>query len=603
MNVELYDIDGNVEINQRAGVKIFGGCSRTRYPHKSLGLFARGQYGKSTFDAQLFDQKPIHEFETFILRASGDDCRRTLFHDALGQAIIIDKTDIDWQAYRPAVLFFNGQYWGIFNIREKLNEHYVAGNFNVDIDDVNFISSHPERGLRYGNSEDLVKMLDHIENKNLSAPIMYQYVRNKVDINNYLDYQITEIFYGNGDWPGNNIKYWRANNGKYDRWRWIIYDLDGGLRTYRSDRDVLSVATDPYCNCSWPNPPWSTLLFRKLLENEGFRNEFIQRFAWHMNTTFQPDRMVHFIDSMQATIASEIPRHITRWGGQIVPYPESWNRPIFSTMEEWEDAVEDMREFAFDRPYHAESHIRSYFNLSQGMISVRVTSANPEAGILKLNNQLIEGSSHWGRYFKNVPLTVRAMSHIGYKFSHWEFTEIGRVPEIIRNPEVVVDNHLNITLEAHFEPVSDTGPYVIINEINYNSSPDFDPGDWVELYNSRSEPIDLTGWTLKDDNDDHIFTFPDGLDIGPQEFLVVCEDVAAFRILFQNVVEPLGGLDFGFGNGGDAIRLYASDGSLRDMVSYEDDDPWPIPPDGEGPTLELIDADYDNQLPDSWEVS
>jgi hypothetical protein len=237
------------------------------------------------------------------------------------------------------------------------------------------------------------------------------------------------------------------------------------------------------------------------------------------------------------------------------------------------------------------------------MITLTIQSANPEAGILKLNNQSIENNFHTGQYFKNVPITVRAMSHIGYRFSHWVYTEGGSMPEIVKNAEIVIDHNQSIMLEAYFEPDTDTEPHIIINEINYNSHVDFNTGDWIELYNNRNEPVDLSGWTLKDENDDHIFNFPDGLDIDPHGYLVICEDVTAFRMLFPDVKDPIGEMNFRLGNGGDAIRLFAPDGSLRDVVYYEDSEPWPVPPDGEGPTLELVNPDYDNQMPENWVAS
>ncbi|MFC2125344.1 CotH kinase family protein, partial [Bacteroidota bacterium] len=603
VNVEFYDTDGNVEINQRAGIKIFGGCSRTRYPHKSLALYARGEYGKGSFDVQLFDQKPIYEFESFILRASGDDCRSTLFRDALGQAVIVDRTDIDWQAYRPAVVYLNGQYWGIYNIREKLNEHYPAGNYNIDPGDVNMVRGSRGTGVMHGSSDDYVAMMEYIENQDLSSNNVYQYAASRININNYIDYQIAEIYYAQSDWPRGNIKFWRASEGKYDRWRWIMYDLDGCLHSYRSEHNTIELATEPNCHCTWPNPPYATLLFRKMLENKDFRNEFIQRYAWHMNTTFRAARIVHFIDSMQANIAPEIPRHIKRWGGTIVPYPESWIRPIFDSVEEWEGYVDNMRNFAYERQDHAKRHIRDHFYLQNGMMLLTVSSAQPEAGMVKLNNQEIEEDLHQGEYFKNVPLKLRAMSHIGYKFSHWDYKEEGKSAQIIKSSELLVDTYKNLAATAYFELTNDDEPYVIINEINYNSHEDFNPGDWIELYNNRDEPVDLSGWTLKDDNDDHIFRFPKGLDIGPHKYLVICEDIVAFRELFPEVKDPIGGMDFGLGNGGDAIRIYTSEGTLWDIVNYEDEEPWPVPPDGEGPTLELINPGYDNQMPESWVVS
>ena len=603
VNVELYDKQGNAEINQRAGVKIFGGCSRTRYPQKSLALYARGEYGKGSFDVQLFKEKPIYTFESFILRNSADDSRYTMFKDAMGQSIIKGKTDIDWQAYRPAVVFINGQYWGIQNIREKLNEHYVAGNYQIDPDEVNLVRGSPVWGVMHGNSDDYVEMIDHIEKQNLSGESVYQYVASRIDINNYIDYQIAEIYFAANDWPMNNIKYWRANSGKYDRWRWIIYDLDNCFRTWGADDNTLELATEPYCRCTWPNPPWSTLLFRKVLENPGFRNEFIQRYAWHMSSTFKPERINHIIDSMAANIVPEIPRHIERWGGKIVPFPEQWIRPNFNSMEEWYENIEGMKQFANERGPHATQHVINYFNLQRGMAVVTIQNEDQEPGKIKINSQLIEEGFYQGRYFKGVPFKIRAMSNIGYRFSHWDYFSIGSQVEKITNPELELELQDNVSLVPHFEKIEDDEPYIIINEINYNAAEDFDAGDWVELYNNKNESVDLTGWTLKDDDDNHIFRFPDGLDIKPYEYLIVCQDVTTFRILYPNVNNPIGNVDFGFGNAGDAIRIYAADGSLRDEVYYKDTEPWPVTPDGEGPTLELIEPVLDNQIPENWTAS
>ena len=95
VNIELFEKDGKVGLNQLAGVKIFGGCSRTRYPIKSLAFYARKEYETSSFKYQLFPDKPIHEFESFILRASADDQPYTTFRDALAHMLVKDVMDID----------------------------------------------------------------------------------------------------------------------------------------------------------------------------------------------------------------------------------------------------------------------------------------------------------------------------------------------------------------------------------------------------------------------------------------------------------------------------------------------------------------------------
>lgn len=601
VNIELYDMQGNMELNQQAGVKIFGGCSRTRYPQKSLALFARGIYGKGSFNAQLFKDKPIYEFESFILRNSADDCRYTMFKDAMGQAILED-THIDRQGYRPTEVFINGQYWGIHNIREKLNEHYVAGNFNIDLQEVNLLTRNPadEWNVLYGSGEHYNTMIRYVERQDMIGEEDFAYIESKMDVDNYIDYQIAQIYLSAGDWPGNNIKFWRAASGPLDRWRWIIYDLDNCF--IRTERNTLDLATDPWCDCGWPNPPWSTKLFRRALVNETFRNTFIQRYAWHMNTTFHPERVIHYIDSMRDNIAAAIPRHIERWGGQTVPEPESWIGPTFNSMEEWESHIDRMRRFILERKPHATQHVIDYFSL-EGTVLVSIENPFPAQGIIKIADQKMTGTIHTGNYFMNVPLAVKAIPSLGYTFSHWEYTAQGSGTQQLQTPVMDMPVDTDFSLKAHFMPTTEPAQVIVINEINYHSGEKENPGDWIELYNRKNEIIDLSGWIFMDENEDHIFSFPSGTEIEPHGYLVLCEDIASFRLVFPEVGNAIGNLGFGLNNGGESLRLYAPGKIMIDRVTYDDEPPWPPEPDGLGPTLELVDVSLDNEFAENWRPS
>ena len=144
---------------------------------------------------------------------------------------------------------------------------------------------------------------------------------------------------------------------------------------------------------------------------------------------------------------------------------------------------------------------------------------------------------------------------------------------------------------------------LVINEINYNSSDDFDSGDWVELYNATDELLDIGKWAFKDDNDDHIFIITENKMLSAGEYLVLCRDTNSFTALFPDVSNFVGNLDFGFSRNGELLRLFNSEGELVDFVIYDDSDPWPVEPDGNGPTLELIDPFSDNTLAENWSTS
>ena len=150
------------------------------------------------------------------------------------------------------------------------------------------------------------------------------------------------------------------------------------------------------------------------------------------------------------------------------------------------------------------------------------------------------------------------------------------------------------------------GSVPTINEINYNSSDNFDPEDWVEIYNPTDSIFDMSNWFFRDQGevgDDHLFIIPEGTLLYPNEYIVLCRDTIDFKNHFPMVDSYMGDLGFGLSGGGELIRLYNNDGILMDSLTYDDDNPWPPEPDGDGPTLELINPFRDNGLYSNWSPS
>ena len=137
---------------------------------------------------------------------------------------LVDGIDIDKQDYRPAILFINGEYWGIQNIREKVNEHFIAQHHNVDPDSVDILEYFGQ--VVNGDSTDYIALHSFIESNSMTISENYEYVKTKMDVSNFIRYFVAQIYFDNRDWPGSNIKYWRkSGTGK---WRWILYDTDFG---------------------------------------------------------------------------------------------------------------------------------------------------------------------------------------------------------------------------------------------------------------------------------------------------------------------------------------------------------------------------------------
>ena len=576
INIELYELDGTSTLNNGAGVKIFGNYSRG-HAQKSLAIFARNQYGVSPFECNLFEEKPIAEFEAFILRNSGNDWNFSLFRDALMTGLIAD-TNLDYQAYRPATIFINGMYWGILNIREKVNEHFLASNNNVVADDLDILEDNAS--IVQGNDDPYLQMRDFINNNDMSDQANYDYISTQMDIDNFIIYQAVEIYYTNTDWPSRNIKYWRDPTGD-GKWRWILYDTDFGMGLANfPNHNTLEFALEPN-GPFYPNPPWSTLLLRKMIENDGFKIKFINTFADLMNTNFNSEIIISRINDMHDFLEPEIPNHFERWNGDL---------PV------WENEISQMRQFAEERPVFMTDIIMQKFSLN-GTSELNIDIYPPETGKVLINTIMIDEFPWNGTYFMDVPVTLTGVDVPGYKFTGWS----GDV--ISDSTSITIDMNNTYSLIAWFEEFAGNANSVIFNEINYKSADDFDSEDWVEIYNRSDETIDISQWQFKDSKDDHIFNFPQNTEIQSDHYLVLCRDNAAFSVLYPEVTNCIGDFDFGLSSDGEEIRLFDQVGNVIDSLVYGVNQPWPVEPNGNGYTLSLIDPDYDNNFADNWATS
>jgi hypothetical protein len=571
----LYETDRSTAFQVDGGIKIFGGYSRGN-DQKSLAFHTRKVYGDVKIGYKIFSDLDIKEFESLVLRNSGNDFNNTMMRDALCNTILRDL-ELDQMAYRPAIAYLNGEYWGIMNIREKINEAFIASHHNVDPENIDILEANGSSIA--GSSEHYAALMSFVTNNNLAIKDNYNLVKKQMDIQNYIKYQVAQIFIDNRDWPGNNIKYWRERT-EAGKWRWILFDLDFGFNTWATDNqnfNTLAFALEPN-GPNWPNPPWSTLLFRKLVENQSFRNDFINCFADNLNTIFAPQVVLQAIDKLKSAIDTEMPRHMARWNGN---------------MNYRNERIEAMRQFARTRQSMVRQHIRTQFHLS-GMYNLNISVTGQ--GTVRVNT-IQPASFPWsGLYFNGIPINLRAIPAPGYRFARWEGTQQ------LHNELLTLTESLNQEITAVFEPAMVNADDVVINEINYNSSESFNVGDWLELLNISDHDINVSGWRLLDGNENEYF-FPVGTIIERSNFLVICRERKDFTAHFPDVLVVEKELEFGLSSGGDCITLLSSDNKQIDKVCFTNYTPWPMEPNGNGPTLSLVDAYSKNDVAENWQAS
>jgi len=350
--------------------------------------------------------------------------------------------------------------------------------------------------------------------------------------------------------------------------------MDGCFGPYGVYANTLELATDP------DHP--SAIVLRKLLENENFKILFINRFADLLNTLFETSNIKNLIDSLASVIRNDISFETDKWESS----PNSWE----------EDGIYgELYPYAEIRPGVVWRHLKEHFNLD-GEAALTVEAPPSGKGKIRVNSILIEDYPWSGSYFTNIPIELEAIPAPGYEFRGWNDTTLSQTPKVTMN----LDADVTISAAFEFDPIY---LYLVINEINYNSAPHFDPGDWVELYNPSADTVDLDGWHFRDDEDIHDFIFPESTEIEPHGFFVLCQDQSAFHSQFPEIENYAGNFEFGLSGSGDIVRVYNTNWILIDSVQYDDNPPWQIAPDGNGPTLELIDPGLDNTLAENWQSS
>jgi hypothetical protein len=562
IHLEIFELGGTRVISQDAGVKIFGGASRG-LPQKSLRLMAKGGYGADRINYRIFTDLEIDEFVQIILRNAGQDFGKTHFRDALMQYMGRDF-NVDLQAFRPAILFLNGEYWGIQSFRERLDTDYLSSHYDLGTDEFDFLE-HYWTPIS-GDNLEFIELIEFMKYHPLDNQSDYDWVAQRMDIASFIDYCTMEIFYNNHDWPGGNTKFWQAEDEI--PWRWFPFDLDAGLWWYHGwgpDQNTLGRALDYWAD-SFP--------LKFLVINPGFRRDLTNAFCDRMSAEFSPQVMHDATDLFQDLFFPEIGRHNERWD---------------HSMAHWYQALTYIHDFIDLRPAYMRDHLRTEFGLSD-TFRLALDIDPPGSGHVHLT--AIDVTERWqGIYFNGNPVHLKAVPRSDYRFNGWS------------DPQLPVEFYLSATGDTSLTARFIFQGQIVINEINYNSADDFDPGDWVEFYNSSESAMDISGWHFRDGNVTHDYFFPPETVIPGHGYLVLCEEAAAFHAMFPTVEDYLGGMGFGLSGSGEALALSDGEMTLVDFVHYDDHDPWPHEPDGNGPTLELVDPLGDNSLPELWAAS
>ncbi len=341
VHFEYIQEDGKLGVSTDGGIRIFGAFSR-KMDQKGLSIFARSRYGTDTIDYPFFTTRPYTQYKSIVLRPSGQDAQMTKFRDIMLTSLVRDTTTLEVSAYRQSVLYINGQYWGIYNIREKINKYMLAQHNNIaDPESIDLLVANGSALV--GDNDDYRALINYVKSHDLSDASAYNYVASQIDIQNYMDWIICEAWTNNADLG--NVKFWRERTPG-SKWRWIFYDLDWAC--FNPGLDGIKRVFNP--GGMGAHGIDNTLLLG-LIKNPGFKTQFIERCVFHFKNTFATDRVLAKIEECKKIIEDEIGRDRTRWED--------------GTVAGWQGQIDKVVSFVKVRTDYMVYFVRSYFSLSE----------------------------------------------------------------------------------------------------------------------------------------------------------------------------------------------------------------------------------------------
>ncbi len=460
--LQVYE-DGQLAHTQSIGIRIHGGASRS-HQQKSFNIYARADYGVSKYDFNLFDGelkseytgKKIKEFDSFMIRNGGNDASAARFRDKLNQALVADR-DMLTQAMQPCIVFINGEYWGHYEITEKLSDDYIESHCGIDKNDVCLIKNGELEEGTEADFNEWENLQNWFNSNDLSQASNYEQLCEKIDMQSFIDYMCAELYYANMDFSPNNTAMWKAvsvypdNEWGDGKWRFILFDTEYSTGLYGNFGATASHNT---FNMVLQNKGFISELFKNALKNESFKRQFTTTFMDMANENFNTDKVLSLVEELTGeyremtvdTLDRFEPKNVQQggnnWGG-------GWGGGFGGQVQDngttFNNEVEAIKSFYRDRNRSVTEQLRNSCGLRGNKVNITLTN-DESMGDVTLNtiNPTFTDNKWKGSYYTDYPVTLTAKAKSGYAFSHWE-TSDGKT---INTPTAEITLSSDITITA-----------------------------------------------------------------------------------------------------------------------------------------------------------
>ena len=322
---EFYESDGSFGTSFLSDIKV-SGKSSSLLPQKSISIYLRKKYGTNSVTYPFFDDVDYNTYSSLMIRNGGTDPTKIHIKDAVLTRILKGEMDIDSMEYRPVAVYLNGNYYGLYSLREKLNGDYIESKYNISKDNIDIIKKwEAERG----DKKEYQAIINYIKKNDVKNKEVYDYIKSKIDIQEMINYWIVESYYNNSDFFKRNIGLWKSEDGK---WRFMLYDLDYAFEDYET-RPTLFLNTNPYYNNDMQ-------IIVKLYQNEEFKDTYLTSLGKYLESTFKVERVNKIIDDMTKEVEKEMSYHVKRWAYGY-NYPYGWD--YIGSVSSWKNNINTLK--------------------------------------------------------------------------------------------------------------------------------------------------------------------------------------------------------------------------------------------------------------------
>ena len=443
VNIEMFTAEGEESVfNQLSETRIQGGQSRAN-ALKSMVFYANKRFDPDhkQFQYEFFpDQKPgVKKFKSFSLRDGGNDFGDLYFRDLIIQRTMAKNVDLDWQAGHTAVLYINGEYMGMLNIRERSNEDNIYSNYN-GLEDLDLLEIAHEKvdnvdqfieELKEG-TDDFYQAFKAFYSEKGHTLAEYE---EWLDVNEYLNVIVMNFFYGNIDFPGNNLVFWRPNDDYTEtdlpkRFRVIVKDTDFGLGLYGRQNSYNTIKLlynpDSDSGSAWAFTEPATRLLKNMLEDPDILKMFIDKCCIFMGDFMNGKGTGETIDLIKAEAMEEFVAHRDKYNTW------SW----VGNRTEITNKFNDAKNWAEGRPNYFYQHIGSQWNLGTPR-TLTINKTKKSDIEITFNDIKLSGSVFDGKYFKDRTISLSATAtEEGMTVTGWKVT--GAISKEVQGSELTL---------------------------------------------------------------------------------------------------------------------------------------------------------------------